>query len=195
MRSAALLARPASGAFKRVLPALFSAALLLPVPALALTFTSPWQTATAVSGGPTPTPATFTDATNGGDDNLFVDMGNYQGQTKTAVSAIGLARSITVPSAGEAIDFAHQFAASFKQAGVNVAVAVFDNHGNLVAAPITFSQSTNSTTFTTISANQLVNQTIKGGNYILTVGILYNTNNKIGGWKKISKHHFEIDGL
>ncbi len=179
----------------RVLGGLAAVVLLMPLPVLALTFTSPWQAATVVSGAPTPTPATFSDTTSGGDDDLFVNMGNYQGQTKTAISAIGLAWTITVPSAGEAIDFAEQFASSFKEAGVALTVAVFDSKGNLVAAPLTFGQSTNSTTFTTISANQNVIRTLKGGNYILTVGILYVTNNKIGGWKTISKHHFEIDGL
>ena len=195
MKSATSVVSALSRRGWRVLGGLVAAALLMPLPAMALTFTSAWQSSTAVFGGPTPTAATFTDTTNGGDDNLFVDMGSYQGKTKTAASAIGLARSINVPSAGEAIDFAQQFASQFKEAGVNLAVAVFDSKGNLVAAPITFSQSNSSTTFTTISANQSVTRTLKGGNYTLAVGIVYNTNNKIGGWKAISKHHFEIDGL
>ena len=122
-------------------------------------------------------------------------MGSYQGQTKTAVESIGLARSITVPSAGEAIQFAEQFATQFKQGGVALTVAIFDSKGNLVANPINFNQQTSSTTFTTITGNQLVNQTIKGGNYTLTVGIAYATNNKIGGWKAISNHHFQFTGL
>jgi hypothetical protein len=179
----------------RLAGSLLAAALLMPLPAMALTFTSNWQGVTAVSGQPTQTAATFTDSTDNSkqEDDLFVNLGNYQGATKTAVSAIALARNITVSGPSEAIDFAHQFASQFKQAGVNVAVAIFDNQGHLVAVPITFSQSTNSTNFATISANQSATQTIKGGNYVLSVGIAYNTNNKIGGWKTISQHHFEFE--
>ncbi len=179
----------------RLFGGLAAAVLLLPLPAMALTFTSAWQAVTLQSGGPTPPKPTFTDSTTGGADSLTVNMGSYQGQTKTAVEAIALARSITVPTAGEAIQFAEQFATQFKQGGVDLAVAVFDNHGNLVAAPITFNQQTNSKAFTTITGNQSVKQTINGGNYILTVGVAYNTNNKIGGWKAISAHHFQITGL
>jgi hypothetical protein len=181
----------------RMAGGLLAAGLLMPLPALALTFTGSWQAATYVSGAPTPTAPTFTDSVtnvspNQQDDNLTVNLGTYQGATQTAISSIALARGITVSSPSEAIDFADQFAAQFKQAGVNVAVAVFNSKGQLVAAPLTFSQSTNSTAFTTISANQNVTQTFKAGNYTLAVGIAYNTNNKMGGWKAISRHHFEF---
>jgi hypothetical protein len=179
----------------RLTTSLVAVLILVPVPAMALTFTGPWQAVTSTSGGPTPPAATFSDVTNGGDDNLFVNMGNYQGTTQKALSVIALTRNISVPSSGEAIQFAHAFTTDFKQGGVDVAVAVFDNHGHLVATPITFDKQTTSTTFTTISANQSVKQNINGGNYILSVGIAYNTNNKIGGWKTKSQHHFEFLGL
>lgn len=179
----------------RLLAGLAAALLLLPIPAMALTFNGSWQSATAVSGGPTPPTPTFTDSTNGPDDNLTVDMGSYQGQTKTAYSTIGLARTINVPSAGEAIKFAEQFSTDFQQGQVALAVAVFDSKGNLVAAPITFSKSVAATTFTNVSDSQTATKSFNGGNYILTVGVAYDTTNKIGGWKTKSKHHFEFTGL
>jgi hypothetical protein len=180
---------------RRMIGALAAAALLVPLPAMALTFTGPWQAFTNVSGGPTPTTPTFTDVTNGGTDDLVVDMKDYQGATAKAASIITLVRPIEITSASEAVDFAHQFAADFKQGGVVAAVGVFDGRGNLVAAPITFAQQTRSTTFTPIGADQSVTETFSKGNYFLGVGVIYFTNNKIGGWKEVSKHHFEIEGL
>ncbi len=181
---------------KRIGGGLLAIALLAPLPALALTFSSAWQ-ATLTFGGPTPPTPVINDqvttvAPNQQEDNLSVNLGNYQGTTQTAVSAVALSREFTVSSPSEAIDFAQQFSDQFKQAGVNVAVTVFNSKGQLVYAPLTFSQSTTSTVFTTISANQNVTQTIKAGTYTLAVGIIYNTNNKIGGWKTISQDHFEF---
>jgi hypothetical protein len=181
--------------WRRLAACLIVALILVPLPAMALTFTSPWQALTFTSGGPTPPRPTFTDVTNGGQDDLFVNMGNFQGTTREALSVIGLERGISVPSAGEAISFAHAFATDLKQGGVDVAVAVFDSHGNLVAVPITFNQQTNSAAFTTISANQVATRSFNGGTYFLAVGIAYNTNNKLGGWNSKSVHHFEFLGL
>src|SRR6516225_2110814 len=164
--------------WRRLVVCLVVALTLVPLPAMALTFTSPWQSAITTAGGPKPPTPTFSDATNGGQDDLFVDMGTYQGKNKAALSVISLERQISVPSAGEAINFAHAFATDFKQGGVDVAVAVYDSSGHLVATPITFDQQTNSTVFTTISAVQSASQSFAGGNYILSVGIAYNTNNK-----------------
>jgi hypothetical protein len=193
MRSKTLLGLLKS--WRRLIVCLVAALILIPAPAMALTFTSAWQAATSLSGGPTSPTPTVTDVTNGGDDNLFVNMGNYQGSTQKATSIITLERQISVPSPGEAISMASAFATDFKQGGVDVAVGVFDSRGHLVALPITFDQQTNSTVFTTISANQTTTQNLKGGDYFLAVAISYTTNNKVGGWNTKSVHHFEFLGL
>ena len=122
---------------KRMAGGLLAVALLTPLPALALTFSHAWQ-ATLTFGGPTPPTPVVNDqvttvAPNQQEDNLFVNLGNYQGATQTTISAVVLARTITVSSPSEAIDFAQQFSDQFKQAGVNVAVAVFNSKGQLVA--------------------------------------------------------------
>jgi hypothetical protein len=179
----------------RLFTGLAAALVLLPVPAMALTFTGGWQSVTAVSGGPTPPTPTVTDVTNGADDNLTVDMGSYQGSTKKATSVIVLVRPVTISSASEAIRFAEQFSTDFSQGGVALTMTVSDSKGNLIATPISFGKSTTSTSFVNISDSESAQQTFKAGNYYLGVGVAYDTTNKIGGWKTKSKHHFEFTGL
>jgi hypothetical protein len=181
--------------WRRLIVCLVAALMLIPAPAMALTFTSAWQSAISTTGGPTPPTPIVSDSTNGGDDNLFVNMGNYQGSTQKGLSSITLDRNISVPSAGEAISIASAFATQLADAALHLSVRVLDGSGNQVAAPITFNGTVSGTTFSTISANQKNTQTYNGGNFVLEVKINYETTNKIGGWKNISVHHFEFLGL
>src|SRR6516225_2393984 len=89
--------------WRQLIACLVAALMLIPVPAMALTFTSGWQSVISTSGGPTPPTPSVTDSTVGADDNMFVNYGTYQGSTAKAQSQITLDRNISVPSAGEAI--------------------------------------------------------------------------------------------
>ncbi len=174
---------------------LAAAVLLLPLPALALTFNNAWTPTFVTTGGPTPAKATYTDSTSGGDDNVDVSLGNYNGVTSPAVSSITLARSITVPNAGEAVDFLQQFAASFTFGGATATVALANSQGKIVATPLSFTSTNTGSGSSTVSTSQNVKETIAGGTYTLTVKVVFSTNNKIGAWKQISQYNFNIDGL
>jgi hypothetical protein len=129
-------------------------------------------------------------------DDLFVNKGNYQGATATAVSTIELTRGITLSTANQFLEFVDQFTAQLKQAGLSATVAVKDSGGRTVLTPLSYSTSTNSTTFQQFQVFQAeFNNLLKSGNYTLDVKVTYNTNNKIGGWKTVSQHHFTFAGL
>jgi hypothetical protein len=182
---------------KPVLLGLAAALLLAPVPALAFTFTGSWVATFSQTGGPTPAQPTFTDRTSGSghEDDLFVDMQEYQGATAPAASTIQLSRSFRVQDARESLELSHEFATYFAQGGATVTVAVKDTSGTVVATPLTFDRSTSSSTFTAISDDQERELRLGRGNYSLVVTVTYKTNNKLGGWKrKKSQHHFQFEG-
>jgi hypothetical protein len=188
--------------WQRTVGGLAAALLLIPVPAMAgLSFSGTQWTAVSnsQSGGPTPPMATFTDTLNSAnqEDDLFVNMGNYSGATATAKSSIELQRGINLSTSKQLVEFEQEFSAQFEQAGMSLSVAVLDSHGKNVQTPLSFSFSTNSSSFTPVTVKEAnINNELKAGNYTLDVKVSYNTNNKIGAWKSISPfHHFEFEGL
>jgi hypothetical protein len=186
------------GRWKQLIGGVVAALMLLPVPAMALTFLGSWHATISGSGGPTPPPATFSDVTNnpGQVDDLTVNMGNYQGSTATATSSIELTRQFTVPSPSQKLSFQEQFTSQFTQAGASVSVAVKDAAGkNTLFTPLFFSIQSTIKQPVTVQVFQLATRTVSSGTYTFDVKVVYNTNNKIGGWKTISPHAFEFKGL
>ena len=164
---------------------------------MALTFTSSWVAAVSLSGGPTPPTPTFTDSTNAAkqEDNLYVEMGNYQGATKVASSTIDLTRNINISASSQGVEFEHDLLAEFKQAGAAVTVSVRDSAGRTVVTPIQFNRQNQSADPTYFATFQQEFANVKKGDYTLDVKARYFTNNKVGGWKSISGfHHFEFEG-
>jgi hypothetical protein len=185
--------------WQRVVGGLAAALLLVPVPAMAaLTFNGSWSVVqNTQSGGPTPPAAGFTDTTNNAkqQDDLSIDIGNYQGVTATASSTIELTRSITLSSSNQLLEFEQDFKNQLKQAGVSVTVTVKQG-STVVQTPLNFSASTRSSSFVSFSVNQSnINNRLASGNYTLDVKVSYNTNNKLGGWKAASAHHLDFEGL
>jgi hypothetical protein len=187
----------AAAPWRRLLGGAVAALVLLPMPAMALTFLGSWTKTTSVSGGPTPSAPTVTDSTSGQDDSLVVDMGNYQGATATANSSITLTRQIQITSTGsQQIEFLHSATSQFAQGGESLSLKVEDASGKTVLfTPITFSYSNASSKMATVLDNELYKTALGKGTYTLVVNVTYNTNNKLGGWKKISAHQFEIEGF
>ncbi len=156
-----------------------AALVLLPVPAMAaLTFTgTTWTVASDTqSGGPTPPAATFTDVTNNPkqEDDLYVNMGNYTGSTKTATSSIELTRGITLSSSNQLLEFEQNFMTELKQAGLSVTVSVKNSSGQVVQTPLTYSTSTSSTSFVKYTVSQAnINNLLKSGAYTLDVTVAF----------------------
>jgi hypothetical protein len=170
--------------------------LLLPVPALALTFTSSWQAVTNTLGGPTPPEPTFTDVTNKAEnvDHLSVDMGAYQGSTASAASTIDLTRTFSIDDS-QRIELQDRLLAQFQNAGEDISVSIKNSAGTTVATPIKVSLDNPSDQLKTLRAFENGFSNLKPGDYTLDVAIRYFTNNKVGGWKSISEHHkFDFEG-
>jgi hypothetical protein len=189
------------GRMRRVVGGLVAALLLMPVPALAITYLGSWSAMTTVSGGPKPpTPAIISDAiTNGGqNDQLLVNVGQYQGSTATASSQIVLTRQIQITSNSQGIEFDHTYDALFSYGGYTTRVEVDNSKGQAVITPINVSPSNSSAAFKELQDNLNVKQSLAKGTYTLKITIINTTNNKVGGWKfnpgHKSFHEFDFQG-
>lgn len=181
----------------RVLAGLLAAVVLMPVPAMALTFTSNWAASYSQSGGPTPPKPTFTDTVSGQRDDVTIDMGTYNGSTSQAASAITLTRNFSITNSGGQNVFAEaDYSSYLANAGFAAGEVVTDSKGHVVCSLSGGIFSVNNSSATsklyTNSASTTVN--IPKGNYTITLGLAYYTNNKVGSWKMKSKHHFEAMG-
>jgi len=184
---------------KRLVVGLVVAVLLMPTPAMALTFLGSWSAQINLSGGPLPPAPTFSDSlTNNGtptaQDVLTVDMGDYQGATMKATSSIELKRNMQVTSASQLVTFMQDFTSQFAQAGVSSEVTVYDSNGRNGFTPVVFGRDNQSSKFVTFSAQQSANKTLTAGTYLLDVTVTYTTDAKLGAWKSISRHHFTFQG-
>jgi hypothetical protein len=196
MRWNALAVALRTSRWRRVIPGLVVALLLMPTPALALTFLGSWSATYTQTGGPTPPTPVFTDSVSGQDDRLTVDMGNYTGSTAVATSTIQLTRQIQVTSASQAVQYAHAAGYTFQQAGETVTVVLKNaSGGTTLSTPISVSFTNNSTVPVTFSDSETVRNTLNGGTYTLVVTVTHKTNNKLGLWRKKSQHVFDFAGL
>ena len=197
-------ARPDGRSLKRLLAGLAAALLLLPVPAMALTFNGSWTAIYSQSGSPTPPKPSFTDSVSGNgsakaEDFLTVDMdpsGSAYTTTSAAQSQIVLTRTINV-TGSQVVKLEDEYTDLFQQAGLNTQVLVSDSRGRTVAAFFQ-GQSTSSKTLTTLSGDPQIRPTLGAGTYTLKVTVTYNTNNKfsgIAGFAKKSKHQFDFEGF
>jgi hypothetical protein len=183
----------------RLLAGFLALLLLLPVPAMALTFTGSWMASVSGSGAPTPPAPTFNDVTTGQQDDLFVDMGSYQGGSQkgrgSAVSTIDLTRTFSITAASQSVEFEHDLLAVFQKGGAVVTASVKNSAGQTVATPIQYSAENRSNKPRNLTDFQQQFAQLGRGNYTLDVHVQYFTNNKIGGWTSISGfHRFEFLG-
>src|SRR5262245_33629274 len=183
------------GRWKQVVAGLLAALLLLPVPAMAaITFNGTWTPVIFTMGGPTPPTPLWHDDTTGQVDNLTVNMGTYQGSTESATSKIELTRPFSLSTDNQTIEYMNQYTSQFPKAGLNVQVFVKNSNGQVVLNPISVNRSFTGTT-TVQETDVTFANTLTKGDYLLDVRVVYNTNNKIGGWKTISPHQFTFQGL
>ena len=182
----------------RLLGGLVAAVVLMPLPAMALTFTSPWTATYMQSGAPIPTKPTFSDAVSGQRDDLTVDMGTYQGATKTATSTINLTRGFSVTNgSGQNVLAEADYSTYLTYAGFNTGEQVKDSKGHVIMdlSGGIFNVNNPSGTQKLYANSGSTTVNIGPGNYTITVSLTYTTNNKIGSWKMKSKHHYEAMGL
>jgi hypothetical protein len=181
----------------RVLGGLTAAILLLPMPAMAISYITSWQATYNQSGSPLPPKATFNDGgIVGQNDTLFVDPGEYTNGTTPASSSITLTRQVSL-SANQTIEFDHSFSGLFAQGGYSATVVVEDLMGHPVVTPFSVNKNTTSSSFIELQDSLNVRNRLNNGNYLLVVTVTDVTNNKLGGWKKNNKsqeHEFDFQG-
>jgi hypothetical protein len=189
------------GRWKQVLGGVLAALLLLPVPALALTFSGHWKAVIQRSGIPLPPKPKVADVTNNAaqKDTLTVNMGDYTGKKGKAVSSIDLTRRFAITAPSQTIQLNEQFATALVQAGAAVKVAVKDANGHVVATPFVFRTNFPRTPFlgaVPVGGKAPTNSfTLKKGRYTFDVKIIYRTANRHGRWHTISPHRFEFVGV
>jgi hypothetical protein len=186
---------------RRVLGGLVAAVLLLPMPAMAITFLGVWMPVSppSVSGTPAPPTPTFMDVPTGDPqkDTLDVIMGDYQGSgVDLASSSISLTRQFQITSGAQVLQFDHNALAQFAQAGENVTLQVKNSSGALLFTPVSFAYSNGSSSFVSVPDSETYRTALANGTYTLVATVRFNTNNKLGGWKTMSSPHvFDIQGF
>jgi hypothetical protein len=192
---------------RRMTGGLLAAALLIPLPAMALTYNGNWTVKTdTASWGATP-PSLDLGTQSGQEDDLYVNMGAYNNSsnsTSAATSTITLSRGFSVTGTngkvknGQNVFLETDYATFLQFAGLSVSEVVTDSNNhpvmNLSGGPLMQNQGNGSKLFAN-TAN--TNHNLNDGNYTITLSITYNANNKMhepGSWFNKSRHHFEILG-
>jgi hypothetical protein len=181
------------GNWRRWLGGVVAGLVLLPVPAMALTFSGSWQAVVQRQGIPIPPRPIFTDNHVGAQDNLTVNMGDYQSRSANATSSIELTRRFSISSPTEQIKLEDVFSGQFANSGVKLSVAIKDPRtGRVLRTPLAFQQQIRSTSFSKIDAEITKFLTLRRGRYLLDVKIIYQSHHRRGGWQTISPHQFEF---
>lgn len=105
--------------WKRVVAGVVTAALLLPLPALAITFLGSWSITQFQRGGPPA--ATVTSGDSGGGGFLSIGLGAYSAP-RAAVSQVTAVRSFRVRSSGELLNLERQFSTALERSNLRVDV-------------------------------------------------------------------------
>jgi hypothetical protein len=190
------------GRWKQLVGGLVAALVLLPVPAMALTFSGSWKAVILTKGKPLPPKPTFADVTNNAKqkDQLTVNMGNYQGVKTVSVSSIELTRRFSISAPSQQLQVEDQLFNQFARSGGQVTVVVKDMNGHVVTTPLRFRTPfppTNFGGFTPFGDGEKFQSSpfsLKKGHYIFDVKIVYRSGHH-GGWKTISPHQFEFVGF
>jgi hypothetical protein len=183
--------RASRGPWKKMLAGVAVATLLLPVPALALTFLGSWVFTSVITGGaPVPT-TSFSDSANGG--SLTIGMGSYSA-TPSASSEITATRNFTIPSGGQMVSVFRSWITTLQQANLQVKINIMKTNGN---TSLDFNSADSAgltqTTFTRTFTNS---QRLTPGTYKVVIDILYKTNAATPHkWINSSPHRFDFTGV
>jgi len=183
--------RKRRGGWKKVVGGLAAVALLLPMPALALTFLGSWQVTQNQQGGAPRATVSSHDTSSGGVLNL--NLGSFS-HTGAASSTVTAARNFTVSSPQEAVTIANNFQTILKNAGLNVTVTVRRTSGGSDKFGFPkFSQTAFSRPrFVDVTSTKT--RTLTAANYRVTVTV-QNTKDRNGSWTTVSPYQFSFNGV
>lgn len=192
----------------RVLAAAIALLLLLPVPGMALTFLGFWQIFSSSSGTGVPSPTTsFGDNLRGG--FLEVNMGEYLNNGFSGNLSVTAIRDFRINGAAELVTIRRSFTSLLSDGRIRVTVNITPYN---VANPPPFNIPPVNINRTgaifpgppfggpTVGDNSSNTGLFLGGNYRVTINILYEKNGQLnnqnsGYWKNLSAHRFEFFGI
>lgn len=173
---------------KSLAGAVVSAALLLPVPAFAITFLGSWSFSQSQSSGVSAATTSSTDTATGG--ALTINMGKINNK-KNASSSITATRQFTA-TAGQNLVVDREFITSLTNAGLSVSLTVKDASNATV-----YSYSLNQPVPTTGSITDpgAGYTALAGGTYSVSITITHTTGSTSGNWDNTaSAYTFSFNG-
>lgn len=192
----------ASRRFTRYIAAALAVVLLLPVPGFALTFLGFWQVFVAGGGGPgVPSPGiTFGDNLQGG--FLQIDMGEFAQNGFSGSLSVTAVRDFRINGASELVTITRQFQSLIGDGRIRVTVTItpynIANPPPFSIPPIDFNRY--GLGITTVGDNSTSTGLFTGGNYRVTIRVIYEKNGQInnqntGYWKNSTPHRFTFFGI
>lgn len=179
------------GWWQRVIVGVITAAVLLPVPALALTWTSPWFITQDQRGGAPAATVAFGDFLGGG--FLSIDMGSYA-TPRTAHSNVSATRTFSIGGTGNFLAIMDSYASSLRQAGLTVIIDVrrVDGGDNIFTAGPLNEQAGRRSRFVSGIRSEI--DFLDAGDYQVTIDVRYNKAGR-GAWTNVSAHRFTFMDL
>ena len=176
--------------WKRVVVGVVTAALLLPLPALAITFLGSWSITQFRTGGAPAAAVTSSDSGGGG--FLSIDMGAYSAP-RSAVSQVTAVRSFRVRSSGELVNLERQFATELRNSNLKVDVQFqrITGRTNFRINPVTESAGG---TLQTVSFNQTDSRFLTGGLYRAVITVRQQKSAS-GLWNNVSPYRFAFTSI
>jgi hypothetical protein len=121
---------------KHVIAGVAALALLLPVPAFALTFLGPWSFVRTSTGGAPLAVTSFVDTPLGGTE-LMIDMGSFLSPTAATSEVTATREFVTTGNRAESVFISQAFATAMQNANLSVNIDIQPRTtGNLALNPI-----------------------------------------------------------
>jgi hypothetical protein len=193
---------PTKRPLTRYVAAALAILLLLPVPGFAITFLGSWQFFVMSSGGPgLPTPSmSFADNIRGG--YLEVNMGEFAQNGFSGSLNVTAIRDFRVNGASELVTISRQFTSLLGDGRIRVTVHItpynIANPPPFNIPPVDFNRY--GLGIAPVGTNASNTGLFIGGNYRVTINIVYEKNGQINGvntgyWKNSSPHRFTFFGI
>lgn len=176
--------------WKRIVAGVVTAALLLPLPAMAITFLGSWSVTQFRTGSPPV--AVVSSGDTGGGGFLSIDMGSYTAP-RSAVSQVTAVRTFRVRSSGELLNLDRQFSTQLRNANLNLDVQFqrITGRSSFRINPIT--ESAGSTT-RTVGLNRTDSRFMTGGLYRAVITVRQHKS-ATGMWNNVSPYRFTFTSI
>jgi hypothetical protein len=191
-----------SRSFTRYVATALAIVLLLPVPGAALTFLGFWQIFTSQTGGPGVPSSLVTTQDNLHGGFIEINMGEFQRNGFSGSLSVTAVRDFRINGAAELVTIARSFQSIVEDGRIRVTVNItpynIANQPPFTIPPINFNKFGQPQQ--TVGDNSSNTGLFQGGNYRVTISIVYEKNgqtngNNTGYWKNSTPHRFTFFGI